>query len=121
MGALLEPTRARWFTPEFRESDPGTVERLIGMIASTPPVGYAGCCDALAAYDASSRLGEIGAPTRVIAGAQDPVITPEVARALTAGIPDADLVVIEDASHIANVAQPERFNAAVREHLERTL
>ena len=38
---------------------------------------------------------------------------------MAARIPAADLVVIEDAAHIANVAQPEKFNAAVREHLDR--
>jgi pimeloyl-ACP methyl ester carboxylesterase len=37
------------------------------------------------------------------------------------GIPDADLVVLEDASHIANVAQPTAFDAAVLEHLRRHL
>jgi pimeloyl-ACP methyl ester carboxylesterase len=91
------------------------------MLANTNPVGYAACCDALAAYDITSRLGEISAPTRVIAGAQDPVSPPEVAQVLVDGIPDADLVVLDDASHIANIAQPGAFNAAVLEHLEKHL
>ena len=91
------------------------------MIASAMPEGYAACCDALAAYDLTSRLGEIAAPTRVIAGAQDPVSPPEVARDMARRIPDADLVVLDDASHIANVAQPDRFNQAVLEHLEKHL
>jgi pimeloyl-ACP methyl ester carboxylesterase len=37
------------------------------------------------------------------------------------GIPDADLVVLDDASHIANIAQPDAFDAAVLEHLEKHL
>jgi 3-oxoadipate enol-lactonase len=119
MGFLVEPTKERWFTPGFRASEPAVVDRLVGMLADTPPVGYAGCCDALAAYDVSIRLGQITAPTRVICGAQDPVSPLRDARVLVEGIPDADLVVIEQASHIANLAQPERFNAAVREHLDK--
>ena len=61
------------------------------------------------------------APTRVIAGAEDPTAGPDVAEALADGIPGADLVVVERAAHIANVARPDRFDPAVREHLDRAL
>jgi 3-oxoadipate enol-lactonase len=121
MGFLVEPTKGRWFTPGFLESHPKESGELLDMIATMNPVGYAACCDALAAYDITSRLGSITAPTRVIAGAQDPVSPPEVARTLVDGIPDADLVVLDDASHIANIAQPDAFDAAVLEHLEKHL
>ncbi|HZJ04266.1 MAG TPA: alpha/beta fold hydrolase [Nocardioidaceae bacterium] len=116
---LVEPTKQRWFTPRFLESNPEDSGRLLDMIASVSPVGYAACCDAIAAYDITSRLGEISTPTRVIAGADDPVSPPSVAQLMVGRMPDADLVVIDDASHIANVAQPEKFNAAVLEHLEK--
>lgn len=119
MAWLVEPTKERWFTPGFLRSNPEDSGRLLDMLASVSPVGYAACCDAIAAYDISDRLGEVTAPTRVIAGAQDPVSPLSVAQVLVDGIPDADLVVISDAAHIANVAQPEKFNAAVLEHLEK--
>lgn len=119
MSFLAEPTRGRWFTPGFVESHPDQVERFIAMITSTPPEGYASCCDALAAYDVSSRLAAITAPTRVIAGSEDPVSPASVAEVLVRDIPDADLVVLDHVSHIASVAQPEAFNAAVLEHLEK--
>jgi 3-oxoadipate enol-lactonase len=121
MDFLVEPTKDRWFTPEFRDTHPQDVDLMIDMIANTLPEGYAACCDALAAYDLTERLGEISAPTRVIAGAHDPVSPPEVAQVLADRIPHADLVVLEDASHIANIAQPEEFDAAVLEHLEKHL
>ncbi len=121
MDWLVETTKERWFTPEFRERHPGVVGEILGMLASTSPVGYAACCDAIVSYDVTSRLGEIKAPTRVITAAQDPVTPPEVTRLLTDGIPGADQVVIDGAAHIANVAQPEQFNTAVAEHLDRTV
>jgi 3-oxoadipate enol-lactonase len=121
MGFLAEPTKERWFTPAFRDSNPGDVDRLVDMLTNSSPEGYAACCDALASYDVWDRLGEIRVPTRVIAGAEDPVSPPSVAQAMVDGLPQADLVVLEDASHIASVAQPERFDAAVLEHLERHL
>lgn len=121
MGFLAEPTKERWFTPEFRTSHPQDVDRMIDMLTNTAPEGYAACCDALASYDVWDRLGEIRVPTRVIAGAEDPVSPPSVAQAMVEALPQADLVVLEDASHIASVAQPEKFDAAVLEHLKRHL
>jgi 3-oxoadipate enol-lactonase len=119
MGWLVEPTRSRWFTPEFAQQEPQQTDRLLAQIAATPPEGYAACCDALAAYDVTLHLPQIGTPTRVIAGAEDPVSPPEVARVMEQAIPGADLVVLDGASHIANVARPDAFNAAVQEHLRR--
>ena len=120
VASLVAPTCERWFTEAFRASHPADVERVMGMFRATPAEGYAGCCDALASYDVTSRLGEITVPTRVVAGGEDPGTPPEVGRAMAAAIPGADLVVIDGAAHIANVARPDELNAAVREHLTTT-
>lgn len=119
MGWLVQPTKGRWFTADFPHREPDRAKELLDQIATTPPEGYAGCCEALASFDATGALGEISVPTRVIAGADDPVTPPPVGETLRDGIPGADLVVIDDAAHIANVAQPETFNAAVLEHLDK--
>jgi 3-oxoadipate enol-lactonase len=52
----------------------------------------------------------------VITGAQDPATPLEHSEELVARIPGADLVVL-DASHLANVEQPEDFTAAVVDFL----
>lgn len=117
---LVEPTFARWFTDDFRASHPAEVSRVRDMFLATPQEGYAGCCEALAAYDVTAQLGMIAVPTRVVAGAEDPGTPPEVGRAMVAAIRDSDLVVIEGAAHIANVARPAEFRSAVREHLAAT-
>ncbi|MGZ5418120.1 MAG: 3-oxoadipate enol-lactonase [Nocardioides sp.] len=118
--SLVGPTSERWFTEAFRAEHPAEVERVMGLFRATPPEGYAGCCDALAAYDVTDRLGRITVPTRVIAGGDDPGTPPEVCRSMAEAIPGADLVVIDGVAHIANVAAPAEFNAAVREHLVAT-
>ncbi len=117
---LVEPTFARWFTDEFRSSDPAAVSWVRDMFVATPREGYAGCCEALASYDVTDRLGRVAVPTRVVVGAEDPSTTPEVGRSMVAAIRDADLVVIDGAAHIANVARPTEFRSAVREHLAAT-
>lgn len=121
MGWLVEPTKGRWFTNGFADAHPDEAGPLLDMIAGVSPTGYAACCEALAGYDVTDRLGGISAPTRVVAGAEDPVSPPEVARLLAERIPDADLVVLEGASHIANAEQPDAFDTAVAEHLGRHL
>ncbi|HET7356835.1 MAG TPA: 3-oxoadipate enol-lactonase [Nocardioidaceae bacterium] len=118
MAVLDEGTRLRWFTEATRTDHPEVVEHYIDMLAATPVEGYAACCEALAGFDATDRLAEVGVPTRVIAGSEDPVATVELAGKLAAPIPGADLVVIEDASHIACAEQPDAFHAAVAEHLD---
>ena len=105
---------ARWFTPRERAD---VVDRFRRMLLETPREAYAACCEALAAWDFRDRLGEIRTPTLVIAGAQDPATPPADAEELATGIPDAQLAVIPDASHLANVARPPEFSRLVAGHL----
>lgn len=116
---LVEPTLQRWFTERFRREHPDRVRWVMDMLRSSPPEGYAGCCEALAEYDVTERLGEIDVPTLVVAGAEDPGAPPEVGRAIAEAVPGAALVLVEGAAHIANVADPAAVNRAVRAHLER--
>jgi 3-oxoadipate enol-lactonase len=121
MSVLSEATKGRWFTPGFRAEQPDEVDRFIAMISGMDPDGYASCCEALAGFDVRDRLGAISAPTRVVAGSDDPVATVAGCEQLAAAVPGADLVVIDDASHIASVAQPKAFHRAVDDHLRRHL
>lgn len=105
---------ARWFTPRERAD---VVHRFRRMLLETPREAYAASCEALAEWDFRDRLGEIRTPTLVIAGAQDPATPPAHAEELAAGIPDAQLGVIQDASHLANVGRPKEFSRLVAGHL----
>ncbi|WP_433234150.1 3-oxoadipate enol-lactonase [Actinomadura nitritigenes] len=116
----VEPVAAtaagRWFTPGFTGADP-----YVAMLRATDPEGYAGCCDALASFDATAALGDIAAPTLVIAGAQDGPTPPRGhADRLAEGIPGAELVVVDGAGHLANAERPERVTEAITAHLDRT-
>lgn len=121
VAGLADATAERWFTPAYREARPDRVAWVMDQFRSTPPEGYAGCCDALAGFDVSDQLAAISAPTLVVAGADDPGTPPSVGAAMVESIPGARLEVIDGAAHIANVAQPQAFAAAVRAHLARTL
>lgn len=115
--AIAETALERWFTPAFRAREPETVERFRETLVAMSREGYAACCDAIRDWDIRDRLGSIAAPTLVLAGANDPATPPEHGELIAARVPNARLVVLPDAAHLANVEQADLFTDAVLEHL----
>lgn len=66
---------------------------------------------------ASTRLGEIKAPTLVIIGDQDVSEIQTTADILANGIPGARKVVMPNTAHVPNMEQPEQFNQIVLDFL----
>jgi pimeloyl-ACP methyl ester carboxylesterase len=64
--------------------------------------------------DARPHLGEIRCPTLVICGRQDILLPPEHSEELTAGIPGATLVYIEDCAHLPTMERPQATTALLR-------
>jgi len=120
MEPLVEPTIARWFTPQFRTAHPDIVERVRGMIRATAPLGYAGCCRAIARFDLAARIHAISLPTMIIVGEADQAMPVAMSRAVQERIAGSELVIIPSASHLSNTEQPEAFNRAVITFLKRT-
>jgi 3-oxoadipate enol-lactonase len=114
---MVEPALERWLPQEIRRARPEAEEHLRAMIASTPAEGYAGCCEAIRDMDLRGRLASIEAPTLVVAGSDDPSTPKEKVRPIADAVAGARYVEIEGAAHIANVAQPDAFDAAVLEFL----
>jgi 3-oxoadipate enol-lactonase len=107
----------RWFTAPFLERHPEVVERVQAMIATTDARGFINCARAIQEMDLLDRLPEIRVPTLVIVGDQDPGSPVFVAEAIRKRIPGAKLVVLEPASHLSNLEQPEAFNQALSDFL----
>jgi 3-oxoadipate enol-lactonase len=115
MDAIADGVVARWFTDDV---DPQTVARMRAMIAATPPEGYAGCCEAIVAWDSRPDLGRIAAPTLVVSGAEDPATPPDDGRVLADGIPGARFEVVPDAAHLASYQRPEIVTGLLAEHVK---
>ena len=105
MAAIADAVLSRWF---LRDVPAWAREMLLGC----PPEGYARCCEALRDTDLTADLARIVAPTLVIAGAEDPSVTIDEARAVP-----GKLVVLDGAAHLASAEQPQAFNDALLAHL----
>ncbi len=113
MGALVEPTLARWFTDAYRPAHPDVMTKIGQVIRNTPGAGYAGCCAAIAQIDFTERLKEIKCPVLVLVGDQDHGTPVAMSEQIRDNLPGARMQVIANASHISNVEQAEVFNQAI--------
>jgi 3-oxoadipate enol-lactonase len=115
VATIADAVVARWFTDDI---DPATRTTMRDMIAATPDEGYASCCEAIVAWDSTTRLASITAPTLVISGAQDPATPPEHGRFLADGIPGARLEILEHAAHLASYQRAEVVTPLLAELLK---
>ena len=118
MQALREGSIARWFTPEYAEREPVEADRIVAMLTSTNPQGYAANCAAVRDADFRAQLGQIKAPTLIICGTEDAVTTPEHGREMQQGIAGAEVIDFH-AAHLSNVEIGAPFTQALLTFLNR--
>jgi 3-oxoadipate enol-lactonase len=107
-----------WFAPALRR--PAVAHALRAIVA-----GYSGWHFAnrnpvrRPKPPADARLDEISVPTLVVVGALDlPFYNVPLAEHLAASIAGARKLVLDDVGHMANMEDPERFNAALLSFLD---
>ena len=116
---LVDGTLKRWFTEPFIRRAPGDIEKVRRMILGTGVEGYMACAAAVRDMAQTTMLLKIAAPTLVLTGRQDPACTVDQATVLHRVIRGSELVILEDAAHLANIEQPAAFNAALRRFIDR--
>ena len=110
MKSIAPAVVERWFTPAFRRKAPEIIASILKMIEETNPEGYAACCAAVRDFDCREQLGQIRAPTLVIAGTHDPATPPADGRFISQEIPGARYVEL-DAAHLSNIEAQDRFTS----------
>ena len=116
MEALVDITVNRWYPPEFVATKAPVLDKIRGMIRTTPYNGFAGCAYALSDFDLKPGLGGIKNPVMLMCGTKD--ATYPGIKAINAAVPGSTLVDLEGAGHIANVEQPAKFTQSIRDFLK---
>jgi len=116
MEALVDITVNRWYPPDFVATKAPVLDKVRGMIRSTPYQGFAGCAYALSDYDTRPGLPGIRNPMLCMVGTKDATV-PGI-EAIHAAVPGSKLVKLDGAGHISNTEQPENFTRAVRDFIK---
>lgn len=102
-------------THDTNPSAEGTVRRLIKQ--QSPIAVRAAIHRMMHRPDSTPMLPGVAVPTLVVTGAEDEMIPVDESRKMARDIPGARLVIIPGAGHLANLEQPDAFNAALTEFL----
>ena len=108
------------FTPEYFREHPEEIDRIVRWRLANPQPGYAWTRQLLAGmnFDSSGPAEGIHAPTLVINGSEDRIVTPESARELAGRIPDSRYIEIEGSGHLLFIERSEEFNEIVLNFLD---
>jgi pimeloyl-ACP methyl ester carboxylesterase len=85
----------------------------------TPKHGMVRQMQAIQGHDTYARLSLISMPTLVVTGKEDDLVPPENSLTLAQRIPNADLVLLSNASHLFNVELPEATGEVVKSFIQR--
>jgi len=97
----------------------GAYEELVASIDMIREESYRKTLEASVAQDRDAPIEEIRVPTQIVTGEEDHVYSPDLARVMASRIPGAKLVLMKGAGHLANLEQPEEFNALLLKFLLR--
>jgi 3-oxoadipate enol-lactonase len=115
------PTVKRWFTNQFIQEAPRTINWVSDLILSTSTTGYIGCCRALQQLDFTNRLCHIRTPTLLIPGAEDAAFPEKSSRIIQDQIPHSELALLHGAAHLGCVERAHAFNEILVRFLEEKL
>lgn len=111
--SIADAVMGRYFHDQFRAEKASTVAQFRHRLVTTDTTGYIGCCNAVGTVNTTDRLANITQKTLVIAGALDQGTPISMAETLCNTIPNASLLVLDNASHLSAIESPEPFAQAV--------
>lgn len=117
--AVIDAMIPKLFSKHTFEHQPGLVAGVRARMARTPARAVAGTLRGLASRpDRTAGLVRIAVPTLVLTGAEDAVVPLEETRSMADQIPNARMVVIPNAGHLAPLENHPAVDAAILEFLE---
>ncbi len=118
MASIVDSMLPKLLSPETVSKRPDVVMRLRDMMLGTKPDGAAAALRGMAVRDDHTEwLSQVRVPTLILVGREDPITPPADSEKMRERISGSQLSVIENASHVSNLEQPEQFNRALRDFL----
>lgn len=109
----------KYLGSKSKERSPEMYSHLYQMMTTTNSEGAAAAQKGRAERrDHLAFLSSIKVPTLVIVGSEDYFTPLPIAELISKGIPNAQLICIEEAGHLPNMEKPEEFNKAVARFLK---
>lgn len=96
----------------------GAAEHAAAVMAAVPEAAYRETVTTLTTFNRRDDLARITAPTLLLAAEHDALAPPRTMQRMRDAMPNARLVTLAGAGHLAHLEQPAAFIAAVREFLE---
>ena len=113
LASIKQATLERWFTPDFLSNNKKAVDAVGAQVDQATDTGYLGCSRAIMKLNFIDQLASIKINVLLIVGAEDMATPVTASEAMHERLPNSELVVLQNASHISNVEQAEKFNAAL--------
>lgn len=116
MAPVVAPTLERWFTPDFLDHQPATVEMVRQQLLACPPRGFAACARALAGLHLQKELPGLRVPTLFLAGADDKAVTASQVQAYASLSPGARFETLAG-PHILHLENADGFSRSALDFL----
>ena len=119
MGPYAAEVLPKMVAPDNIRALPDVAEHVLGMMRATSPEGAAAALRGRAERpDYVDMLARVAVPTLVVVGRDDEFTPIGDARLLHDRIPDAGLVIVDEAAHLPNLERPTEFNRALQQFLD---
>ena len=120
-GATLDATIERWFTAEFRASNPEYIRQVRDWVLANDATLYAQCRQVLATgvIELINPQPPITHPTLVITCENDSGSTPAMTFGIASEIKGAKSVIVPHLQHMGLVEQPTLFIDPIKQFLEK--
>lgn len=116
-GAVVQAMLPRLFAPASSTDEP-IQEQARAMMLEARPTSLIGALRGMMRRpDSSDLLPHISVPTLILCGDADPIVPPERAEEMARQLPNATLVVVENAAHMPMLEQPQATALAMRTFL----
>jgi len=111
--SIKQATLERWFTAAFLAAGEPGLDAVSKQLDLATDAGYVACSRAITGLDFSNQLPGIDTNTLIIVGAEDVATPVSASKKMHQLMPNSQLVIIDNASHISNVEQVNEFNGAL--------